>query len=81
MCEDQAAMRQFMRLRGYTLMANLLEDFFEDSEVCTAVSTIIVVSSVHYEHLFLRSLRVFESGRCFNAIRSMIPKLKGQLRN
>lgn len=35
-------MRQFMRLRGYTLMANLLEDFIEDAELCMTV--IIAVS-------------------------------------
>ena len=38
MSEDENAMRQFMRLRGYTLMANLLGDFIEDSEVCLSVS-------------------------------------------
>jgi len=37
MTEDQSALRQLMRLRGFSLMCNILEDFIEDAEVCTVV--------------------------------------------
>ncbi|KAH9476999.1 Histone-lysine N-methyltransferase, H3 lysine-36 specific [Psilocybe cubensis] len=37
MTEDQAALRQIMRLRGYSLMTNVLEDHSEDMELITLV--------------------------------------------
>ena len=36
--EDQAALRQIMRLRGYSLMTNVLEDYDTDIELITLVS-------------------------------------------
>ena len=33
MSEDQAALRQIMRLRGYSLMTNLLEEYSNDNEL------------------------------------------------
>ncbi|KAF9553862.1 SET domain-containing protein [Agrocybe pediades] len=35
MTEDQAALRQIMRLRGYSLMTNVLEDYATDIELIT----------------------------------------------
>ena len=35
--EDQAALRQIMRLRGYSLMTNVLEDHIVDIELITLV--------------------------------------------
>lgn len=41
MTEDQAALRQIMRLRGYSLMTNVLEDYATDMELITLVGTTI----------------------------------------
>ncbi len=35
--EDQAALRQIMRLRGYSLMTNVLEDYAGDMELVSLV--------------------------------------------
>ena len=40
--EDQAALRQIMRLRGYTLMSNVLVDNANDIELVILVSTILI---------------------------------------
>ena len=37
MTEDQAALRQIMRLRGYSLMSNLLEEYSNDIELILLV--------------------------------------------
>ncbi|KAI5119568.1 hypothetical protein M0805_005632 [Coniferiporia weirii] len=37
MTEDQPALRQLMRLRGYSLMCNMLEDFITDIDICMNV--------------------------------------------
>ena len=33
MTEDQAALRQLMRLRGFSLMKNVLDDYEQDFEI------------------------------------------------
>ena len=38
MTDDQPALRQLMRLRGFSLMCNILEDYMSDVDVCTIVS-------------------------------------------
>ncbi|EMD35141.1 hypothetical protein CERSUDRAFT_54162 [Gelatoporia subvermispora B] len=40
MTEDQAALRQLMRLRGFSLMTNILEDYDNDLEITTLVSAL-----------------------------------------
>lgn len=35
--EDQAALRQVMRLRGFSVMTNILEDYAQDMDVCMLV--------------------------------------------
>jgi len=40
MTDDQAALRQIMRLRGYSLMTNVLEDYSSDLEMLTLVRTL-----------------------------------------
>lgn len=42
--EDQAALRQIMRLRGYSLMHNVLEDHSEDLELITKVRHVSLVN-------------------------------------
>jgi len=39
MTEDQPALRQLMRLRGFSVMTNILEDYSADVEVSVSVST------------------------------------------
>ena len=39
--EDQAALRQIMRLRGYSLMTNVLEDYASDMELIALVSRLL----------------------------------------
>lgn len=36
--EDLAALRQIMRLRGFSVMTNILEDYNQDIEIQTLVS-------------------------------------------
>lgn len=36
--EDQSALRQVMRLRGFSLMTNILEDYEKDIDIITLVS-------------------------------------------
>lgn len=36
--EDLAALRQIMRLRGFSVMTNILEDYPQDIEIQTLVS-------------------------------------------
>ena len=40
MTEDLAALRQIMRLRGFSLMTNVLEDYSQDVEIQTLVSLV-----------------------------------------
>ncbi|KAL5520449.1 hypothetical protein ACEPAG_9673 [Sanghuangporus baumii] len=35
MTDDQPALRQIMRLRGYSLMCNIIKDYLSDIEICT----------------------------------------------
>ena len=42
MTEDLAALRQIMRLRGLSLMTNVLEDYSQDVEIQTLVSLVYI---------------------------------------
>ena len=42
MTEDLAALRQIMRLRGFSLMTNVLEDYSQDVEIQTLVSLVYI---------------------------------------
>ena len=45
--EDQTALRQIMRLRGFSIMTNVLEDYAADVEICSIVRRI----SLSFSHL------------------------------
>lgn len=44
--EDQAALRQIMRLRGYSVMKNVLDDWIDDFELVDTVR----LSTVPFDH-------------------------------
>jgi [histone H3]-lysine36 N-trimethyltransferase len=50
--EDQAALRQVMRLRGFSQMTNILKDYDDDEDITTVVSP---------GHLFLWTCRPDET--------------------
>ena len=41
--EDQTALRQIMRLRGFSIMTNVLEDYATDVEICSIVRTATIL--------------------------------------
>lgn len=45
MTEDQPALRQLMRLRGFSVMTNILEDYASDAEVSILVSTMSILTA------------------------------------
>ena len=42
MTDDQAALRQVMRLRGFSVMTNIMEDYATDPEVCALVGLLLL---------------------------------------
>jgi hypothetical protein len=50
--EDQGALRQLMRLRGFSVMTNVLEDYWEkDGEICVTVGLFLPVSGLFKENV------------------------------
>jgi hypothetical protein len=48
--EDQGALRQLMRLRGFSVMTNVLEDYWEkDGEICVTVGLLLLPVSVLFK--------------------------------
>ena len=45
--EDQTALRQIMRLRGFSIMTNVLEDYAADVEICSIVRPILSLVRNH----------------------------------
>jgi hypothetical protein len=52
MTEDQAALRQLMRLRGFSLMTNILDDYAKELDIISLVYLVLVSSFrlSDYEH-------------------------------
>ena len=48
MTKDQAALRQLMRLRGFSLMCNLMDDYTDDVEISCLVSYLLLATVGNY---------------------------------
>ena len=48
MTDDQTALREFMRLRGFSAMTNLLEDNKENEDICSLVlECLLIMPLIH----------------------------------
>lgn len=66
MTEDQPALRQLMRLRGFSVMTNILEDYASDAEVSILVSTPRSHDAYSLTQRFTRHSSACRPGRSFN---------------
>jgi hypothetical protein len=44
MTEDQAALRQLMRLRGFSLMTNILDDYAKELDIISLVYLVVSIA-------------------------------------